>query len=709
MGRLAEVPRAAAWALLGLWLLLGHPALIALATDRFSRTALALLVALGAAAAALPGPSRWLRGAILRPSAPVFVGAVAALCAALSAWMTWGVLGGKVMALDSSVYLLQARAMSHLEFGIPAEIPRLSSSARFLFEGPDGRLFGVFPPGYPLFLVPFVLAGVPMLSGPVTAVALVVAQYALGKRITGDEWAARASLLLGVASCARAMETSDLLSHAFTALLSVVAIGAALEAIARPRLPLALLAGAAAGWALCARMLDGLVLGAVVAGLLAASGARHAARLLPAALLAAAPFVALLLVQQKEATGRWMHPTQYEFFRRSDYPPTCHRLGLGPDIGCSLEHPPERASFGPDGYTIDDALRVGRERAVVLGSDLLGLSPLILLAFLALLSSPTAGALACGAYWVGLSLAYLLFYYGNAAHFGARHLYPAAPFIYVLVGWSLARLPRRLQGRFDGPHVAGGALAVMVVLGALAQIERWRQARTFLGHQQSGRPDAHALLADARGKLAFTDDQFGFIAALDPWRDGGKNRLVIDDFAGLVEARRAHPDLEPVKATPRGLQGLPPLDPLPPGLHVELDQAWPSFLYPEKIASKRVNSEKFLKVPASGGWALGFHHAAPGGHMDISFDAVSAGRYVLWMDGVAGPDLGRYDVSLDGQPLFVWEGFAPQYEARSGDRSAPVALSRGRHVLRLACAGKAPDSRGFLAVIDVLRGEPAAD
>ena len=39
-----------------------------------------------------------------------------------------------------------------------ASLPRLAFNAKFLFEGADGRLHGVFVPGYPLFLAPFPIA-----------------------------------------------------------------------------------------------------------------------------------------------------------------------------------------------------------------------------------------------------------------------------------------------------------------------------------------------------------------------------------------------------------------------------------------------------------------------------------------------------------------------------------------------------------------------
>jgi hypothetical protein len=57
------------------------------------------------------------------------------------------------------------------------------------------------------------------------------------------------------------------------------------------------------------------------------------------AIAATLPFLLLLALQQKAATGSAMVPTQTEYFLRSDWPPTCHRIGFGKDIGCSIEHP----------------------------------------------------------------------------------------------------------------------------------------------------------------------------------------------------------------------------------------------------------------------------------------------------------------------------------------------------------------------------------
>ncbi|MCU0656337.1 MAG: hypothetical protein MUF64_14120 [Polyangiaceae bacterium] len=699
--------QAGALLLLGLWLLLFHPALTGIVTEPRGRGGLALTALLGLALAALPGVGGRFKQAMLRPSTPVFVALVALLSGALSWWFASVMLGNKTLALDCGVYLLQARAMAHGGFGIPQEAPALFQSSRFLFEGPDGQLYGVFPPGYPLFLAPFAALGVPMLSGPVTAVATVVAQYWLARELGEDEWVARASLLLPLPCYARTIETADLLSHAFVGLLATVALAAALRCRSDLRARWGLLIGACVGWATSARLLDGLVLLAVLLVLAAWLAWRQPRlallRVAAVAALAALPFVALLLAQQKASTGLWLQPTQSEFFRRSDHPPTCHRLGFGEDVGCKVEHPPERASFGADGYTLDDALRVGSERATVLGSDLLGFAPLVLLGFASLLVAPSFEALILAFWWVGLGLAYLLFYYGNAPVYGARHLFPVAPVVHVLVARMLPRLPRRPGPRLGEPHVLGGALLLILMVSYLTQYERWRRSWWLVKLHQENRPDVHRQAAQVKEAIVVSGDHFSVIEGMDPWRDRGVRRVGQDDRAGLIELRRAHPTWKVYAATPGGLLLLE-LPPLRPGLHVELEQAWPSRVWPSGLALKRVETEKAIQAPSSGQEALGVHAASPRGSAELVFDVIQPGLYRLRVEGIAGPFMGQYELAVDGTALPPWEGYAPSYRPLRGGESEPIRLEAGRHRLTMRSTGKAAESKGYLALFDTLEG-----
>jgi hypothetical protein len=713
-GRLASLLKLATWAMLAVFVLLTLPVYSRLLSERLGRVSLVAVGVLMVLSLASARVARAWGSALLWPSPRAFVLGVASAAVALSAWVVVAPLNGQVLALDSSVYLMEARALSHLHLGTAPAAPALYSSARFLFEGPDGALYGVFPPGYPLFLMPFVLLGKPMLAGPVTAALLVAAQYWLGREATGDELATRAAVVLSLPSWARAIETADLLSHAFVAVASSVAVAAALRLLRAPsgpsKMKLAAVVGAAVGWVFCARLLDGLVLGAIAGGIAAYGVARGRApaRSLAVAALAALPFVALLAAHQRAATGTWLRPTQSEFFLRSDYPATCHRLGFGQDVGCSVEHTQERASFGPDGYGPDDAFRVATERAVVLCHDLAGFAPLLLLGLVAAARRRTPGDAICAAFVIGLTLAYSLFYYGNAPAFGARHLFPVAPFAYLLMGRFVTSLPWG-SGPQDAARQQGGVALGLLLAGTLLQLLRWRQAAADVDTHQAWRLDLAAVVHGApAGSIVVTDDLFGFIAALDPLRDGPGKVLVLDDWAGVVEVRRAHPGKRVLLVKRGGVLEEPrELPPLPPALSFELDLAWPSFQRPAGLATKRIEPSSALSLPASGNHALGIFVAQPGGAIDLPFDVTAPGRYALRLEGYVGPAFGRYDVLVDGDFLQSWEGGAPTYATHTGEPSAPRFLAGGRHVLTLRCTGHDPRSLGFLAAFDRLIAEPA--
>lgn len=702
--------RIAAGTLLVLWMLLFYPAIIALVTTSYGRSGLFISLLLMGIATVLPRPSKWFQAAILRPSTSVFVGGIALLSAAISGWFVIVMLGHKVLALDCSVYLLQARAMAHGSLGIPQTLPGSYQSSRFLFEGPDGLFYGVFPPGYPLFLMPFELLRMPMLSGPITAAGLVVAQYFLAREIGEEEWVARASLLLPLPCYARAIETADLLSHAFLALLATIALIAALKCRTQPQARWGILLGVCAGWGFSARLLDGLVLAALLFGIGIwlgwATRDRKLWAVALAAILSAAPFGGLVLFQQKTATGRWFQPTQSEFFQRSDYPPTCHRLGFGPDVGCKIEHPPERASFGADGYTLDDALRVGSERATVLGHDIIGFAPLLLLGFVSLLLAPSMEALWLAVWWVGLSFAYLLFYYGNAPAYGARHLFPVVPVVYLLIARVLPALAKQSQKHLDLKHFLGGMLLVLLTLSSLTQMERWRRSKWSVKQHQADRANIYELASQTHDAIIVSSDHFGLIAAIDPWKNRGLRQVGHDDHAGLIELRRAHPSWKAFSTTPNGLIPLD-LPAIQPGLQIELEQAWPSRVWPDGLALRRVETEKNLKIESSGGEALGIHVAVINKTAEIAFDIIDPGTFRLSLHGFAGPYMGRYEIELDGQPHFVWEGYSPRLEPRTSEPTPPILLERGPHRLRFRCVGRAPESEGLFGLFDTLVGEPA--
>lgn len=638
------------------------------------------------------------------PTTRNFVVGAAIAAAVVSYVLGGGPMRSRPLSIDAVVYLLQARALSHGHFGAVIPEPRQLFGARFLFEGADGRLHGVFPPGFPLFLVPFAVIGVPMLAGPVTAALLVIAQWLLGRAIEGEDGVAtRLAIVLSIPSFARAIETSDLLSHAFVAALGTAAVALALLVREKATTLRMLAIGALLGWATSARFLDGLVIGVAVAGILVHAVATR--RVTPAQLLlpivSFVPFVALVLAQNRAASGSWLVPNQSTYFMRSDWPTHCHRLGFGWDVGCAVEHNDERKSFGPDGYGPGDALRIVRERAGVIGGDLFGFGPLMLVALGAVLLTSAAVDLWLAMLVIGFTVAYGLFYYGNAPMYGARHLFPIAP-----IAWLLAARAVSAKSRFERAPMLGLALAMFASF-----VPRWMFGMGAVSRAQESRLDLRGVIDRAgldRG-LIVTGDDFAWLAAFDPAADGDARVLVRFDGSGLKDLRRLHPEW-PVHAVLEGekvqTQQMPPV---PPGLMVELDRAWPSYVRPfgvDAVGTRVINAKTCCKVEASGERVLYVFHANPGSTFEVPFTAPVAGRFALRVDGMSAPDYGTWSISVDGHPLPAWDGWSKDFALKRGTPSEPVELGAGRHVLRFSCAGKNPESTGYRGSFDTLIGAP---
>ena len=687
------------------WLALTWPALAAESrTLPFALAAVACAVAAGGLLLVPRVGARLVQG-VLAPRRAVFV-AGAALVGALISWaVVRGPMRGQPLSLDGVVYLAEARALTHGSFGLPMAFPRMMSSLRFFFEGADGKLHGVFAPGFPLALAPFVAAGGALLAGPATAAALVVASYALARSLTRDELASRVAVLLSLGSWARAIETADLLSHAWLALLSAMVVRLGLSHLERPGLVRPALIGALVAWSLASRPLDGAVLAAFALALLVVAARRSGswARPFAVAAIAGLPFVALVAAQQHAATGTFSRATVVEYASRSDYPADCARLGLGKNIGCTVEHHAARESFGDDGYGLDDALRVASERAGLLGRDVLGLSlaPLVAFAWLARRGGPR-DALAAG-FVLALTLAYALFYYGSLPIWGARHLFPATPFLYALLGHAVSRGLRRN----DAPAAAAPALGAIAAAGAMALPAYWIDLSAQTDAAQARRVDVRAAIEREhveRGIVA-TTDTLSMTAAYDPWRDGDDLRIVFDNPLAIHELRRSRPDLPVLFAWPPAHLDRLALPAPTPELSVELERAWPSLQRPHGVGASAIDTTAACGVATSGDWALFVFEASPGGSIDLPFDVALAGRYALRVDGLSGPDYGEWDLLLDGEPLAPVEGYAPSPRFRRGIVAAPRDLSAGPHQLTARCSGKSPDSTGYRAAFDRLTGD----
>jgi hypothetical protein len=220
---------------------------------------------------------------------------------------------------------------------------------------------------------------------------------------------------------------------------------------------------------------------------------------------------------------------------------------------------------------------------------------------------------------------------------------------------------------------------------------------------QKGHSDLRRAMATAgvdRG-IVRTGDLTSFLAAFDPVVDDDTRLPTLDDGSGLVELRRAHPGLPLWMSLPGDQLGKMYVGPPAPGVLVELERSWPTFVRPAGLATKQES-----QYGASGATLLHLSHATPGASVAIPFETSVAGTYALRVDGFRGPDEGDYALDLDGEPLPAWTGYAHDLEAAPGPK-VTRELHAGRHVLVARCTGRDASSTGYDARLDALVGEVA--
>lgn len=608
---------------------------------------------------------------------------LAALCLlafALShAYVAYYLRGGPRI-IDATSYWLEARSLAAGSFGFDVAEPTAAFRGRFLLADADGRRLGViFPPGYPLLLAAGMLAGAPLLVGPVLGALLVAATYFLALGVTGDRKVALLSAALSASCAALRYHSADTMSHGLSALLACLALGLAL----RRDWPLSsLLAGLCLGWLAATRPVSAGVALVLCAAALRRAGARHWLQLA----LGALPGVALLLAQQRALTGSWWGSTQLAYYALADAPPGCFRYGFGAGVGCRYEHGDFVSRYLPEGYGPSAALRAFFVRAWVFLTDATNAVPLTLLAaFAALrhLRTPLALLAACV---VLQALAYVPFYFdGNYPGGGARFLCEAIPACQILV--ARAAVDLRLTRWVVPVSLAGFALYA----------ERGhRQLRDREGGRPMFEQQVLSRAGAARG-LVFVDTDHGFNLGHDPGVTDPGAGVVVARLRGDAHDRELYERLgrPPTRRYAYDLSGARPPELLdfvpPPARPWEAEAEWPALL--ERGSAYPVH------VPcASAGRAL---RLLPGSV--VRFQPPAKG----WEGGI---ELGWASTGLSVPPAGRSTALpAGEAALRVGWTGSPAQILKfGAGCSRLTFPGRRPDPEAWLEV-ELVSGEGAVD
>ena len=279
-------------------------------------------------------------------------------------------LRGGPRIIDAAAYTFQARTFASGAVAFASRAPLAATLGRFVVATPDGRLAGIFPPGWPLVLAIGHRLGLPNLAPLALAGALPLATYAVARKFArgaGDDRGPRLAALLVVLSAPLRYFGAEPMAHGLCALLILLFFWA---------LPTITTATEDRGRSLATSAAAGLAVGALAT-------TRFASAFAPAVLLAAALLgrrttrtfahsfaafaglavpLALLFGYQSRVTGDAFRPAQSVYYALTDGPIGCFRYGFGRGIGCQFEHGPFVAARLPNGYSAARR-RAGRPRA----------------------------------------------------------------------------------------------------------------------------------------------------------------------------------------------------------------------------------------------------------------------------------------------------------------------------------------------------------
>lgn len=629
----------------------------------------------GAAAGVGLARAGWSPGRLLTaPSPRAFAAAAFVVALGSGIWAHFAVQKGVPDVPDEVSYLHQARGFADGFLAPPSPpLPEFHYVSWGVHDG--GRWYSVFPPGYGLLLAAGVKIGAPFLINPLLGALLALVLFALARDLFGDGVAARASVIVYLASWFRLMHAGSFMSHPTAALFTALAVLGAVRA--RRSALWAVAAGASLAALAATRPLNAAITAAVVAIVLLA---RAPWRRWLLALAGLAPLAVAYAAYNQALTGSATLPPQQRYMELKEERKDCFRLGFGPGVGqCPIT---QNTNFGPQGFQPRNAWDNTLRRADAYFAFGFGFGPLALLvaagALAGIRRAPRRRALAAGFALLSVGAYGLFFYHGVA--YGPRFYYETFPFLALLAGCAVADVQLWLRSTAARAALAGAWIALLAtgLWAARPAVEKHAglrnntRAGALLGALD--RPELH----DA---VVFVDSMVVPAAATrHPARLADNHPLVVKDLGDAADAgyMRLWPDRKPFRLT--GTRAVPLA--LPAGAPVRHEGG---ALYPLEASEggfgERASADRAYKLPLSLGEALRFAARVADAWFEFPSFApapVAAVRLAL-VTHADGPEI---QVSVDGKPISDWlstRGATPQITTVD----LPATLVAGPHRIRV--------------------------
>jgi hypothetical protein len=390
---------------------------------------------------------------LLRPGSTALAVVLGGIAAAISLWVSAGVLDGKPALLDAVAQLVQARYVaSGMLAGPPLEDAEFWQF-QFMVETERGWV-SQYPPAFLLLLGVGQKLGVVWLVGPLLlGVAVAITTLIAERLLPHDRVVARLGAVLVAISPVLIFHAASYMNHVLALVLGVIAIYASLRAMDGPR-SWSVLSGAALGGIFATRPYAGLIVGVLATvGVWLLLGERPVARWLRhvvGTLAGAAPFTIALLLYNRHFFGS---PVRFGY-----------AVAEGPAHGLGFHVDPWGNPYGPLealGYTSADLQGLSLD---LLQSPL----PAVLLIALALLAVRLGHGTGFLAAWAMLPVAAHALYWHHDLFMGPRLLYEALPAWCLLLAAAAVGLVRSIPADGSRLWITRSGLAVTFALAVIA-------------------------------------------------------------------------------------------------------------------------------------------------------------------------------------------------------------------------------------------------